>query len=721
MSTTRRVPLSNVPNASNSPYRAVAAAGKRARPQTSAQNREMPYGQPPPAKKQMLDNGADRPRTPPRTQSQQQQSMENAEGRVFTKRAPTAQMTAFDRKLLAVRGDKPAPAPQQQQLAAPSQKTTRSTTDRASNENLETIRQWQKHYRKVFPSLVFYFESVPEDVRVKCSRQVTSLGAREEKFFSKHVTHVVTTRPVPTGPPAASTSTDTVGPSSTTTASNSQAQPQTINPSLLDRSSEAQQSAAGNLPPKGKFTLESSKQKTQGGRHEAGFAIHDDGARKTQAGTTDVLVRAKEMGMKIWALEKVQRMMTTMFDTETGYQAQHGHNTRSHVAPRQGLTRSNREADLSQLLRNERLNGPADRDPTVATKEMVHFKGPFLYIRDMDEKARPIMIREYSKVSHREDGAWPQFRSVRDGKCPFLEDTFHHSKPQEKTRTRDDQSKTDKENLGVPRTRAAKAALEAAKMQPPASTTSRRAATVEAENSGDSVGTGLTAPVSKRFEPPMVIPAKRGPTEEVLRPMQNQHIGHGGPAPRFFGGEPVASGVQQSNITSAIRSQMISSTAAAPGAKAGTSKEVFELKRKVLEKHNAPSGNGMPSSYRFDSAGSARMQPSNNAANMARPSARGREKLMQIEEDLSPSEEEEAKREKEAAARKALSRPKKVEKRDLKPGYCENCRDKFDDFDEHVLSRKHRKFAITNTNWADLDALLGELGRPLREEYQEDL
>ena len=44
-------------------------------------------------------------------------------------------------------------------------------------ENLEIIRQWQKHYRRVFPQFVFYFESIPDDIRSRFAKQITSLGA----------------------------------------------------------------------------------------------------------------------------------------------------------------------------------------------------------------------------------------------------------------------------------------------------------------------------------------------------------------------------------------------------------------------------------------------------------------------------------------------------------------------------------------------------------------
>jgi regulatory subunit for Cdc7p protein kinase len=143
----RRVPLSSNPNAVNSPYHAVAAAASKQKRSYATIQREEAYGQPPPAKKQMLESHQTL-KTPPR----QQVPQSAAEGRVFTRKS-NAQPSAFERKLVAAKAEK------------------------ASEENLETIRQWQRHYRRVFPKFVFYFESIPEDVRLKYTKQVIALGA----------------------------------------------------------------------------------------------------------------------------------------------------------------------------------------------------------------------------------------------------------------------------------------------------------------------------------------------------------------------------------------------------------------------------------------------------------------------------------------------------------------------------------------------------------------
>lgn len=428
---------------------------------------------------------------------------------------------------------------------------------------------------------------------------------------------------------------------------------------MLDRSSES--ANVESLGPKGKFTFEVPMNR----RLVPVPHVHDGEIKRAR--NADVLHRARELGMKIWALEKLQRMMTTMFDTDTGFQIAHGHNTRSNSV--QGsvvVPRASREADLSQLLRNERINGPSDRDPTVATKELNLFKGPFIYIHDIDEKTKPIMVREYAKVAHKEDGDWPQFRSVANGKCPFVEEVDHSRREAEKEKELLRlQKQQEKEKMMVPRTRAA---TEAARMQPPKTVNNKRALS-EMED-----GSNRAVTVSTRQENPF----SRADTEPSSRGTQNAFVSRAGTG-RLFAGEPLASGVQPSNITSAIRSQMISSTAAQPGAKAGTSKEVHGLQRKVLEKNSGgPASYGLASSHRMtDMNAAAREEISNRTAKR-----KTQDKLALIEEDIDPSEAEENARKVEATRKARAVQQRKLEKRDPKPGYCENCQDKFEDFEE---------------------------------------
>ncbi|KIJ18843.1 hypothetical protein PAXINDRAFT_109208 [Paxillus involutus ATCC 200175] len=54
-----------------------------------------------------------------------------------------------------------------------------------------------------------------------------------------------------------------------------------------------------------------------------------------------------------------------------------------------------------------------------------------------------------------------------------------------------------------------------------------------------------------------------------------------------------------------------------------------------------------------------------------------------------------------------------------KPGYCESCRMKFEDFEFHIRDRKHRKFAIDDSNYLHLDFVLNRVQRRTRQEYEE--
>lgn len=587
----RRVPLANLQNATNSPLRAPAIGEKRQRSHASEQ-RDAGYGQPP-LKKQLIE-------------------VDDAEARRHgLVRRSGAQPTALTRKLEAARENK-VPA--------------RQAAQRAAND-LETIRQWQRHYRKLFPQFVFYFDTVPVPQKEKLMSRAQILGSREVSFFSREATHVITTRPIPAD---------------------------------LDSSSSH---AKGTVNP---TQLLSTK------------AIFDQALPKPAR--ADVLTKAKGLHMKIWSVEKLQRMIDTMFNKETGEDAT-SHTSRHGTA---ALQQKGRPADLQRLLQNEKM----DRDHVMSSQDMIPLRGYYVYVHDMDEVTRPVMIREYAKVE-KEKGKWPQFRASGNGKCPFVEDPHFGRRQHEEEARRAAKAIAP---APAPRTRAASALEEKAALMENTNLARRPSAPVAVTRVDEDED-------SKPLDPPKAIPSKRTSTADGAPPLFGSAQASIRAMPRFIAGEPVASGLHQSNVTSAIRSQMISSTAAAP--RAGNSKEVNQLKRKVLEKNSVPSTT-------TNSALSSAMNDARAVLNqehvqpMRAAKRKAQESLGYIHED--------AGEERQARKVAALRRRKTVEK-ELKPGYCENCREKFNDFDEHIESRKHRKFALTNENWLELDQLLVQLDR----------
>lgn len=438
------------------------------------------------------------------------------------------------------------------------------------------------------------------------------------------MTHVVTSRPIP---PENDTSPTELNPASggQSTADG----PHTVNPSLLERNVD------GHI-----------------------VSLKGDGRREQS--NMDVLHRSRKMGMKIWALDKLQRMIATINDGEI---SGHGLSTRGNHGG--GNTRKG-ENDLSQVLRNELVNGPSDRDPFSSIKEMIMFKGPFIYIHDMDEKTKPVMVREYPKVARRQDGAWPQFRSAPLGKCPFVEEP-----PTRKTaRQRSRQQEKEKKPAGKPTTEHDTRKQEA-EPQRAVEKQGVRETGGEVKEEG-----GLEEPEARRAQAQPTtqkVPTKEESpkkSSESFVPPQMPRTG-----PFYLGHEPAASGVQPSNITSAIRSQMISSTATAPGAKAGLSKEVHELKRKVLEKSNGSVPIAAPPQRSANPPGLKMKEP-------------GHPGKMNLKGKCGPANEEDTTQSeghggtKRPFGSRKSSQPKEERRRDPKPGYCENCREKFDDFDE---------------------------------------
>lgn len=153
---TRRQPLMSIQNAANSPHRMLTLSGsKRTRAVANVSQQENE----PPAKKQAVEKSL---REPVPVTPQRRRQHDPNEGQVFED-DDGAEVTTFQKKLAAAR-DRNA------------SKTTRGIRE-AHRQETETIRQWQKHYRKLFPHFRFYFDSVPADIKKVLLKQAMPLGA----------------------------------------------------------------------------------------------------------------------------------------------------------------------------------------------------------------------------------------------------------------------------------------------------------------------------------------------------------------------------------------------------------------------------------------------------------------------------------------------------------------------------------------------------------------
>ena len=429
--------------------------------------------------------------------------------------------------------------------------------------------------------------------------------------------------------------------------------------------------------------------------------------------------------MRIWAIEKLDRVLNVLLDFVSNRPALTVAYPRTHPRDQSARTyhATAHQNDLSHLLRNERLHGPTDRDPTVAAKDLHFWKGPYIYVHDMFATYRPIILREYPKVQRREDGAWPQFRSVSGGRCPFIEEHVHQQR--EKDRTGRGGEDVGQARRGEDaRANAAAAAAEARPLRKETRTVAPeqqrhkqlardsaapkerspargrtyvgRSKKILAEvnamtdhriNSRASAPGTASGPSKRAAPPPPPPPPPPAPAPAPAAVAAAAAASYPGlenaiaftatnetassRAVQRYNVEPAASGVQPSNITSAIRSQMISSYQDQPGQRAGTSKEIHALQRKVAgnvllggNRASRPATMARKSTDLLSKAPASRATPS-------RGGKRGHEVLLRLEEEVGHHQQQHGE---VRATQKTQAEPK--------PGYCENCREKFDDFEE---------------------------------------
>ena len=159
----KRVPLASNPQAVNSPLRPIGAS-KRSRDQIGDHRAQYDVQQHP-KKKQLLEtthHGLQRTKAIPAN---------HADARVFDAKPTTANASSFQRKLVASKVESRARQPERE-------------ADRTKSTDKEQVKTWQRHYRKVFPNFVFYFESLPEEARQTAVRAIAHLGAvRQPRFL----------------------------------------------------------------------------------------------------------------------------------------------------------------------------------------------------------------------------------------------------------------------------------------------------------------------------------------------------------------------------------------------------------------------------------------------------------------------------------------------------------------------------------------------------------
>ncbi|CCF59538.1 hypothetical protein KAFR_0H01280 [Kazachstania africana CBS 2517] len=124
----------------------------------------------------------------------------------------------------------------------------------------------------------------------------------------------------------------------------------------------------------------------------------------------DILKRAKRNYMKVWGYEKAVRFLKNLdvdFDEV--------------MKNKQPLIAT---PTLSNLLENEKLYGPTDRDPRTKRDDTHYFKYPHVYMYDLWQTWAPIVTLEWkpNELTNDDDLPYPVLKMGTFGRCPFIGD-----------------------------------------------------------------------------------------------------------------------------------------------------------------------------------------------------------------------------------------------------------------------------------------------------------
>jgi len=240
--------------------------------------------------------------------------------------------------------------------------------------------QWQLQYRNAFPKYAFYFDQVDHVTQARCVKSILHLHGRVEPFFSSSVTHVVTSRDFDSQVLQ-------------------QISARAHDTEVKSNDTELQRGGHERVPNVSEKKADFSFAVPMLRPHHT--LLHEDARRaELLPSRADVLVKAHDYDMKIWRIAKFINIINNIIG-ETGYQSRQ---------------------NLSHLLKEEKVHGSTERDPSVRRDDHVYFSSPHVLVRDLSNTYRPIMVKEYARVKKDSDGTWPQIRHSGEGKCPFIAD-----------------------------------------------------------------------------------------------------------------------------------------------------------------------------------------------------------------------------------------------------------------------------------------------------------
>ncbi|KAI9067134.1 hypothetical protein FKP32DRAFT_1755413 [Trametes sanguinea] len=381
-----------------------------------------------------------------------------------------------------------------------------------------------------------------------------------------------------------------------------------------------------------------------------------------------LIQKARSFNMKIWSAAKLDNILDRC-DAPRVSSATGTIPTRAQP--------TTKERNLARLLESERLHGTTERDPTQRRHDYIYFskEAYFVLVEDLRQELATIVAAEYPIQKTRdgkERGAWPVLHCHPRARGPFIEYDEREERRRQKSERSDQERRLEKARRKAQlkqRERKWRIHARIAAQQQQQHDLRRCASMNNLQRRATFPDPGMQGLVD--------LDADFGETENVESAHASGYLASGA---------YVAASGNSVSITSTTGT---TSTAGVPFRTLQLPAALRKLQQQVTTYRRATI-----------SVSASNKEASNNS--MGPPT----------------TIPERAKFLRKSKSMNTLRLPKRDEA--SKPGYCECCRMKFDDFKEHIRSKKHRKYATDDAHFAALDRVLARVRRRTVEEVEEE-
>lgn len=372
---------------------------------------------------------------------------------------------------------------------------------------------------------------------------------------------------------------------------------------------------------------------------------------ETRYPSNDIFHSVAELKIKVWNFDKVFRFLKNLGVDELEYL-----NTPAYE-----------NGDLSNLLKEEKVFGSTDKDPNAKRDDLHYLDHNYIYVYDLLQQVRPIAVRQWN------DNNFPGFYFTLDGKCPFLPDSENLER------------KIARRNRKFQETANYRQLLKTMAYELVTKPRNRRISSSSFFNS--TLTDNDNAPDNN---------SNNNENQNVHNLPENSD--NDSTISQGSNGPTDVDNIQFNEVPESNRFPQLDHES-----------ESFKHPQPALLRGSSciPTNN---SNGRFYDVAASGFNGTSNAIQMSIDSGsfHGGNGLGPTMSQV-PSKNINNLKKRIFMKKQKQSLGADSTDRDLKPGYCENCRIKYDHFDDHIKTSRHRRFALDDTNFKEIDNLINTL------------